>query len=150
MSRWKSHHHNRVLASCVDARKSLVQVTKLLDERYDDETGQQLSEAELRDKATIAATWFQKAESSLAHARAQLTKELEHRETEADPETIRHRQFQAEVRELAKQPRRRRNVADLTPEVTRLRNEGMVPAAIADTLKTSDSMVGRILREARK
>jgi hypothetical protein len=121
-------------------------VGRLLDTRYDDE-GQKLSEDELRIKAGTAATWLQKAETELAQARSAMIREIEHRETEADPETIRHRQFQKEVRELAKQPRRRRSLAEIAPEVARLRSEGMVPAAIADTLKVSDLAVRRALKE---
>jgi len=149
MSRWKSDHHTRILTNCVEARKALVQVTRLIDDRYDDESGERLTEEQLREKVAIAATWFQKAETAMALARTQLGKELEHRENEADPETIRHRQFQAEVRELAKQPRKRRSVTELAPDIRRLRAEGLVPAAIADLLHTSDSTVGRVLREAK-
>jgi DNA invertase Pin-like site-specific DNA recombinase len=147
MSRWKSHHHVRVVSSSVEARKCLAHVAKILDAHYDDE-GERLSEDELRLKAGIAATWLQKAETELAQARSAMIREIEHRETEADPETIRHRQFQAEVRRLSRQPRRR--VADLVPDIVRLRDEGMVPAAIADTLRTSDSTVRRILKEAQR
>jgi DNA invertase Pin-like site-specific DNA recombinase len=142
----KTRSHKRTAESCVKARKALVMVVKLLDDRYG-EDGAPRSEEELRMKSATAASWLQTAETELAQARTNLIKEIEHRENEADPETIRHRKFQEEVKRLQRQPKRRRKAVELAPDVRRLRAEGMVPAAIADTLHTSDSTVKRILRE---
>jgi hypothetical protein len=150
LTRWKSHHHKRLVTSCVEARKALAQVVRIVDAHLND-GGEPYSEVELRDKIGIAATWLQKAETELTQARANMTREIEYRELEADPETIRHRQFQQDVKRLEREARgrRRRSRDEVAPDVLRLRTEGMVPAAIADALHISDSMVNRILREEK-
>ncbi len=146
--RRKTQHHLRFVNACVAGRKALSAASKLVEtRRYED--GSHLSEDELRLKCASAMSWITKAEEELTTARVQLAKELEHRTVEADPETIRRHQLEADFERLRRNPRRNWEDDQLRDEVLKLRRDiGMVPAAIADTLKVSEFRVKQILREA--
>lgn len=143
----KTHAHIRFVDGAVRARASLREAVNLLDAFRNDE-GELLSESDLRDKAVRASTWLGDVQAQVAILAQCLEREIEYRENEADPEMIRHRKFQAELREMQKQPKRRRKAEELKPDVLRLRDEGLIPAAIADALQVPDSAVKKILKEA--
>lgn len=144
----KTPHHRRFGTSCVEARKALSAASKLVDTRREPD-GAPLAPEDLRLKAASAMTWLSKTQELLTQARVQLEKELEYRTVEADPDTIRRREIEADVKRLTRE--RQRLTGDALREaVLKMRNEsGMLPAAIADALKVSDFRVKQILRDAR-
>jgi DNA invertase Pin-like site-specific DNA recombinase len=145
----KSTHHLKVLAESQAARKALLNIDKLLDDRRDPDTGAVRSPEELLAKAQVAAAWLQRAENHFTSVRVRVEKELEHRTREADPDVIRANELEAQLKQLSRRPRRRRKAEELAPEVWELHDEGLIPMAIADALKTSDSTVRKILNAER-